>query len=281
MKRRTWIQTAMLGGAGLLLKPAFAEFAGLRTITYNVLQCSGWPKSIAKERLGEFSAQLPQRYAMEFALYQPDIITFQEGPVESVVQEIAKLLKMKYVFFPSGKSWPGALMTRFDIVSSQNCPVASGERPEKLFTRHWGKAQLRDPKTQDDYIVHSAHLHPSSKEIRYEEVSAMLESMREEIASSKYMILQGDLNHEPDMPSHRRLLKAGLVDCYAKAGSGNGLSFKADTPYCRIDYVWANAALAGRLKSARALHEGAFRQHPKDPVSFALSDHVPMYAEFE
>lgn len=281
MKRRTWMQTAMLGGAGFLLKPAFAETGGLRTITYNVLQCSGWPKSVSKERLGEFASQLPQRYAMEFALYRPDIITFQEGPAESVVKEIAKLMKMNYVFFPSGEHWPGALMTRFEIVSSQNCPVLSGERPEKLFTRHWGKARLRNPETNEDYIVHSAHLHPSSKDIRYDEVTAMLESMREEIASSANFILQGDLNHEPDMPSYRRWMKAGLVDSYAKAGAGEAMTFKADKPYCRIDYVWSNATLAKRLKSARALHEGAFRQNAKDPVSFALSDHVPVLAEFK
>lgn len=281
MKRRTLIQTALLASAGLLMKPAFAETTGLRTITYNVLQCSGWPKSISKERLGEFSAQLPQRYAMEFELYHPDIITFQEGPAESVVKEIAKLLGMNYVYFPSGEHWPGALITRFDIVSSQNCPVVSGERPEKLFTRHWGKAHLRNPDTKEDYIVHSAHLHPSSKEIRYDEVTAMLESMKEDITSNTNFILQGDLNHEPDMPSYRRWIKAGLVDSYAKAGAGEALTFKADKPYCRIDYVWSNAVLSKRLKSARALHEGAFRQNPKDSESFALSDHIPVLAEFK
>ncbi len=281
MKRRQFIQTSLYSAAGALLQPVFADAGGLRTITYNVLQCSGWPKRIAKDRLGEFSSQLPARFAMELALYHPDIITFQECPSESVVKEIANRLDMNSVYFPSGENWPGALLTRFNILSSQNHPTVDGKRPPKLFTRHWGKAEVLNPKTNERYIVHSAHLHPQSKDIRYDEVTAMLKAMKSEMESEVNFILQGDLNHGPDMASYRRWLKAGLVDCYAKAGAGEPLTFRADSPFCRIDYIWVNKRLATRVKAARALHEGAFRLHRNDPGSFALSDHIPVLAQFK
>lgn len=280
MKRRAFLETVLLSSAGAVLYPAFAQAGGLRTITYNVLQCSGWPKEVAQARVGGFAEQMPARYAMELALYRPDIITYQECPEESVIKAIAEHLGMNYVLFESGGYWPGALMTRFEILAWQNHPTVDGERPEALFTRHWGKARLRDAERDQEYVVHSAHLHPSDDAIRHDEVTAMLEAMRDEIAADTPMILQGDLNHDPDKPSYARWQEAGLVDCYAKAGEGEAMTFTADTPSVRIDYVWVNAALAGRLTSARTLYEGAFRLNLQDEQSFALSDHLPVLAAF-
>ncbi len=78
---------------------------------------------------------------------------------------------MKYVYFPSGQNWPGALLTRFEIVRSKNCPVVGSERPKELFTRHWGMAEVRWPNGQT-LIVHSAHLRPGAEpEIRQREIS--------------------------------------------------------------------------------------------------------------
>lgn len=277
LTRRGFCLGAMAGALGLR---AFAQEAGLRTITYNVLQCSGWPKDKAKARLDGFEHQLPARYAMELALYRPDIVTFQECPPEETVKAIADLLEMNYVFFPSGERWPGALLTSYEIVSSQNHPTPDGKRPDKLYTRHWGKALLRAP-GGEEYIVHSAHLHPSSKEIREEEVTLMLESMKAEIESSANFILQGDLNHEPDQPSYRRWMQAGLVDCYAKTANGFDNTFSAGTPWMRIDYIWVNEPLSERVNGARALYEGAFRLNDDDDVAFALSDHLPVMADFD
>ena len=71
--------------------------------------------------------------------------------MKSVVKEIADRLGMKYVYFPSGQNWPGALLTRFEIVGSKNCPVVGGERPKDLFTRHWGMAEVRLSKRADPH----------------------------------------------------------------------------------------------------------------------------------
>lgn len=109
----------------------------LRVIAYNVYKCTGWPGNRPLARQAVKLGQIPRRLADELALYEPDIINFSESPDESVVKEIADRLGMNYVFFPSGQNWSGALLTRFEIARSKNCPIVGGERPKDLFTRHW------------------------------------------------------------------------------------------------------------------------------------------------
>jgi hypothetical protein len=117
----------------------------LRVIAYNVYNCTGWPNDRAAARQAVAQGQMPERFAREMALHKADIINFSESPGEAVVQQIAKRLEMKYVRFPSGGDWPGTLMTRFEIIDSQNVPLAGGKRPADLFTRHWGRATIRLP----------------------------------------------------------------------------------------------------------------------------------------
>ena len=74
--------------------------------------------------------QMPKRLADELALYEPDIINFSESPEEAVVKEIADRLGMNNVVFPSGQNWPGALLTRFEIVDSKNCPRGWRRAPQ-------------------------------------------------------------------------------------------------------------------------------------------------------
>ncbi|MGI6457557.1 MAG: endonuclease/exonuclease/phosphatase family protein [bacterium] len=254
--------------------------SGLRTITYNVLQCSGFPKDGARKRMGDLQEQqMPRRFALELELYHPDIITFQEAPEERVVREIADLLKMHYVFFPSGLRWPGALLTRWNIVRSQNCPIREGHRPEDLFTRHWGMAVVHDPEG-NEYVIHSVHLHPSSNDLRAQEVSYVIQALEDDLRAQKNVILQGDMNHMPDMPSYQRWLQAGLIDTFTHSGEGDGLSFEAHYPFKRIDYVFANKTLIGRHQVTRTLYEGEFRLNRADPEDFSLSDHLPVLAVF-
>ncbi|MBI1390765.1 MAG: endonuclease/exonuclease/phosphatase family protein [bacterium] len=251
----------------------------LCTITYNVLQCSGYPAGVAARRLGDRAYQMPKRFAMELALYEPDLITMQECPEEDMIAEIARRLKMSYAFFPSGEKWPGALMTRYQIVSSKNCPMAEGERPADLFTRHWGMARLRDGEGVE-YTVHSVHLHPQSEGLRKREAAEVIRSMRADLDAGRNVILQGDFNHEPSESTYKLWMDAGLTDSFAKAGRGQGLTFNSTGPYKRIDYVWSNKPVSSRLREARVLYEGAFRPNADDPNSFALSDHIPVMAEF-
>jgi len=271
---------AMLGTNVLSLQADEKKDKTLRVIAYNVYECTGWPKERALGKLATKLGQMPARFAHELALYAPDIVNFSESPQEPVVQTIAKLLDMNYVMFPSGGKWPGALLSRFEIKNLQNAPLKT-ERPADLFTRHWGRAEIKLP-SGEALIVHSAHLRPPPEtEIRVREIRAMLETMRAELRAKRSMLLLGDLNHPPLPPEYPLWSDAGWIDTFAAVGQGEGLTIKSDKPDLRIDYVMAAGPLARQVTESRPLFEGDFRVNNEDLESFALSDHLPQLAVFD
>ena len=285
MKRRTFIENAVLGVAGTAFVPgiSFAEKSqwfpkkNIVTISYNVYQFKGYPETDdTKFILKDMHIQMAERMALELALYNPHIITFQEAPDESEVKKVADRLGMNYVYFQGG--FPGAILTKFDIISSQNCPLVSMKDPEDLFSRHWGMATLKS--ATDEIQLYSVHLHPSDDEIRGREVSEILKVMKNDISEDKKVIFQGDFNHEPIQDEYQRWGEAGLLDCYAVKGVEQRNTIKSTFPNRTVDYIWVNKRLEQRLLRCRVLFEGNFRTNPMDERSIALSDHLPVMAEF-
>jgi endonuclease/exonuclease/phosphatase family metal-dependent hydrolase len=252
----------------------------LRVIAYNIFGLTGWPhqRKLAQQAVAE--GQMAKRLAMELALHEPDIINFSESPEEKLTKEVAELLGMNHVRFPSGGNWSGTLLSRFEIIDSENVPL-DGQRPKELFTRHWGQATIKPP-TGDPLIVHSAHLYPTADPtIRLREIETMLGSMKADLDSGRSMLLIGDLNHGPDTEEYNFWIDTGWVDTFAKVGKGNGATIKSDIPKWRIDYVMAAGPIAERVVESRPLFAGAFRLNIADKESFALSDHLPQLAVFE
>lgn len=282
MTRRSLLHKLSLGLMGASMVPHYV--AGqwfpkkkIITISYNVYQFKGYPKTGDTQFiLKDMEEQMPGRIALELALYKPNIITFQEAPEENKVKKVADMLGMNYVYFDGG--FPGALLTKFDILASQNCPLVSVSSKGDLFSRHWGKATLQA--ADEQLIVYSAHLHPSDDDIRAREVSEVLEVIRKDNQSGQNAIFQGDLNHEPIQEEYQRWVKAGLIDCYARKGVEQQYTIKSTFPNRRVDYVWTNETMAKRLLRCRVLFEGGFRTNPMDERSVALSDHLPVMAEF-
>ncbi|MBX2924096.1 MAG: hypothetical protein KF746_17990 [Chitinophagaceae bacterium] len=268
----------------------------LRSITYNVFNgCIGY-KGINGRELppGENSelvkavrdmGQIPQRIMLELALYNPNIISFSEGPGEEVVAKMAKMLDLNYAYFSGG--FPGAVLTTYEIISAENRPFQNKDRnnPKELFTRHWGKVKLRLPDGKA-ITVHSAHLWPFTKEendtrLRLAEIKEMIASIKYDLANgSDSVLLQGDLNHTPDMPEYNSLQHAGLVDTVIKNVSGDGYTFDSIKPTRRIDYIYAAGTLSKQIKHYMSLFEGSFRVNNEDPKGFALSDHLPVLVDF-
>jgi endonuclease/exonuclease/phosphatase family metal-dependent hydrolase len=274
----------LLAGTGLLgaaLLPgsalAQAEQVGLRTLSYNVLACKGYPETEPnRARLVQARPQMVQRMALELGLYAPDIVTFQESPSEETVAAIAGAMGRHYTYFPGG--FPGAVISRFKILESQNCPLVQGPRPRDLFSRHWGRAVLDISGSR--LTLYSAHLHPSDAAVRAREVTEALATMAADIAADGPLLFQGDLNHEPEGPEYPRWQAAGLVDAFVAGEGSTSFTIPSTSPRARIDYIWSNAALAARRQACRVLFEGAFRTNPADERSFALSDHLPVMADF-
>ncbi|MBR9802098.1 endonuclease/exonuclease/phosphatase family protein [bacterium] len=282
ISRRQFCTAVGAAGLSAVTLPAFADEKKqqpLRVIAYNVYACKGWPENRPLAKKSVEKGQMAKRLAMELALYEPDIINFSESPSEAIAKDIAKHLGMSHVRFPSGGNWPGTLLNRFEITSSENVPLGY-ERPKDLFTRHWGRGAVKLP-NGESLIVHSAHLYPfADPTVRLKEIKAMLASMKDDLESGRSMLLIGDLNHGPDSEEYKLWIDAGWIDTFAKVGEGQGLTIKADDPKYRIDYVMATGPIAEQISESRPLFEGAFRLNVADEKSFALSDHLPQLAVF-
>ncbi len=133
---------ASLAAANSNLFADDSEPKPLRVIAYNIYKCTGWPSDRPLAEQAVAKGQMAERLAMELALHEPDIINFSESPSEVLTKEVAELLGMNHVRFPSGGNWPGTLLSKFEILKSQNAPT-KGERPKELFTRHWGRAEVK------------------------------------------------------------------------------------------------------------------------------------------
>lgn len=271
---------ATLATANSSLFAADNESRTLRVVAYNVYGLTGWPKQRPLAKKAVTKGQMAKRLAMELALYEPDIVNFSESPSENLSREVADLLGMNHVRFPSGGHWPGTLLSKFDVTQPRNVPM-QGRRPDELFTRHWGRGVVNLP-NGEPLIVHSAHLHPAADPTtRLKEVRMMLKAMKPDFDAGKSMLLIGDLNHTPDTEEYALWIDAGWVDTFAEVGTGEGPTIKADMPKRRIDYVMAAGSIAKHITESRPLFEGSFRLNLHDDDSFALSDHLPQLAAFK
>lgn len=282
ISRRQFCTALGVTGLSAAVHPVFAnqnQTQPLRVIAYNVYACKGWPNDRPLAKKAVQKGQMARRLAMELSLYDPDIINFSESPSEAIAKEVAEHFDMNHVRFPSGGNWPGTLLSRYEITSSENVPLGQ-ERPQELFTRHWGKGTVKLP-SGESLIVHSAHLFPGTDPtIRLKEARAMLASMKDDLDAGRSMLLIGDLNHGPDTEEYELWMDAGWIDTFAKVGEGEGLTIKADKPQHRIDYVMATGPIANHIVESRPLFEGAFRLNTADAKGFALSDHLPQLAVF-
>jgi endonuclease/exonuclease/phosphatase family metal-dependent hydrolase len=111
--------------------------------------------------------------------------------------------------------------------------------------------------------VLTTHLDASAEDTyRLQEAQAILNIVRARSSAETPMIVGGDFNAEPDSQVVRKLREGGLRDAWAECGSGDGLTYPADQPRKRIDYVF----LTGTLRCTAA-----------EVIDTKISDHRPVF----
>ncbi len=151
--------------------------------------------------------------------------------------------------------WGNAILTRLPIVDHGMAPLPlAGTLLPRGYL--WAHIDVGGPKP---LLVIATHLHHIEAEHgpRLIQVPVLLQFWN----NSPYALLMGDMNSEPTYPEMDLIRKAGLIDSWAEAGSGAGLSWPAAKPIERIDWVWHTPD----LKADEAAN----------PQSLA-SDHLPL-----
>lgn len=117
----------------------------------------------------------------------------------------------------------------------------------------------------------NTHLDASAGDVyRQQEVDALAEIVRERSRLGTPLLLGGDLNSTPDSAVIAKVLRLGLRDAFAECGHGDGLTYPADKPVKRIDYLFLSGAL--RCTDARVI-ETTISDHRPLLVTIVLTGH--------
>jgi len=231
------IALAVLGSVIVLLTPSPApsdrEPTG-RVMTFNIHS--------AFDRAGRLD---PEAIAQVIEAADPDVVALQEvsrgwlidGTVD-LTYWLARRLGMHVVFSGTADPiWGNALLSRRPLQESGSAPLpVAGTLLPRGFL--WTRLDLGFDRP---LLVIATHLHhvADEPEPRLEQIPVLLEFW----GGQERTILMGDLNAEPDWPEMQLMRQAGLVDSWAEAGEGPGLTWPSDDPFQRIDYIWLSPDL--------------------------------------
>ena len=88
-------------------------------------------------------------------------------------------------------------------------------------------------------------------------VAALVRQLLDESAGAprRLVFAGGDFNSEPPSATHAAMVDAGFRDAWTECGRGDSLTFPADRPVKRIDYLWLTGT--ARCTSAKVLDSQA------------------------
>lgn len=204
---------------------------------------------------------------------KPDVIALQavrSDPVRKQGRDQAAQLASWLADYPyrhfqaahrhdDGKTDGNAFLARVPLEEIHHLPLPFIDNPEDESQRMLLCARVRTP--AGAYWIANGHF-SWVPVVNEENLRATLEHLA---TLDGPRLLVGDFNAVPDSNGVRRLAGDGWRDAWATLRpDDSGFTFEADAPAQRIDYVWADAAAAGRLRTIEAFGAGEAR----------LSDHL-------
>lgn len=109
-------------------------------------------------------------------------------------------------------------------------------------------------------LVYNTHLQHNSQAERLAQVDAIRSTIG---TPTESVLLVGDLNARPDAPEIAAITES-LLDAWVEAGVGDGLTYPAQGPYSRIDYVLTSEDVVTRTAAV---------------ITTNASDHLPVVAD--
>jgi endonuclease/exonuclease/phosphatase family metal-dependent hydrolase len=232
----------------------------LRVMSYNIHTGIGTDKKLDLRRLAEAITR-----------ERPDLVGLQEvdrgvertGRVDQI-EELARLTGMHYAFAPNlayQGGWYGvAILSRFPILSTEHARYRHLREAER-------RGYLRVAVSVGGRAVSfvTTHLDYQHDDNRLYETRQLLEALPR---TDSPLIVAGDFNEEPGGASYQLMLSR-FADAWSAGGAeGNGLTYPADQPRKRIDYIFHAPREGTRARLARV-------------VESLASDHRALVAEIE
>jgi endonuclease/exonuclease/phosphatase family metal-dependent hydrolase len=242
--------------------PERAQTITLRVMTYNIHVGIGMDKKLDLRRISEVIKSA-----------RPDLVALQEvdrgvkrtSGIDEIA-ELARLLGMDYAFAPNldfqGGKYGVAILSRYPIVALDHRRFANRREAER-------RGMLRV-----EVLVKGRPLNFVTTHLDYQFADGRLfetEQLLQALESLKgALIVTGDFNDEPTGTSYGLMLN-GFTDAWSDVrgqASGDGLTFPADKPVKRIDYVFLRKDSGLRAKAAAV-------------PSILASDHLPLVVDLE
>lgn len=233
----------------------------IRVLTYNIHHGEGLD---GKVDLARIAAVIRASRADLVALQEVDKGVRRTAGRDLTV-ELAALTGLTGVFSNNfhyqGGEYGNAVLTRYPIVTATNLHYQMLRTNEQRGLLQV-VVQIQGQKVAFWNTHVDARPDDAERRLNVTEIEAQLRT-----AGPLPVVLCGDFNDTPDSRVHQAMGVA-FEDAWAQAGPDAGLTFSADRPRKRIDYVWL--AKGGALKPVRA-----------GVLSSDASDHRPLLVELQ
>ena len=250
---------------GLVIAPASSPSANskkktLRVMTYNIHVGVGMDKKLDLQRIADVITR-----------ERPDLVGLQEvdrgvkrTEGKDEITELARLTRMDYAFGHNldyqGGQYGVAILSRFLIQKIDHQKYQNRVEAER---RGMLRVEVEIDRRTINFVT--THLDYQTSEGRLFEAEQLLRMLN---GVKDPLIVAGDFNDEPTGNTFKLML-GGFEDAWTSSSAkGNGLSYPADNPVKRIDYIFYRRNSGVRAKKAWV-------------VNTLASDHVPVMTELE
>lgn len=232
----------------------------LRVMTYNIHVGVGMDKRLDLQRIAGVIIQ-----------EHPDLVGLQEVDrgvkrTEGVdeIAELARMTRMEYAFAHNldyqGGQYGVAILSRFPILKTDHRMYLNKREAERR-----GMIRIEVNAGGHSLSFATTHLDYQYEDGRVFEAGQLLDFLK---SRHEPLVLVGDLNVEPTGDSYK-LVSGYFHDAWLEnKGKERGLSYPADQPAKRIDYIFCRADSGVHAKKAWTINTLA-------------SDHLPVVAELE
>ena len=229
-------------------------------MTYNIHVGVGMDKKLDLQRIADVINR-----------EHPDLVGLQEvdrgvkrTEARDEIAELAKLTNMQFAFAHNldyqGGQYGVAILSRFPIGAIDHQKFENRREAER---RGMIRVEVKFEGKAINFVT--THLDYQFEDGRLFEAEQMLKFLKD---IKGPLIVVGDFNDEPVGTSYK-LMSQGFDDAWMRSrAKGEGLTYPADKPVKRIDYIFTRQA--DRVKAKKAW-----------VVNTPASDHLPLVADLE